>query len=594
MLSASHEKFVMSTVDTLTSDTLTSDNGAVDVAALMKHQYAITYSSIGHLHEAFAQVDCSIAEVNAVMDHVRQSAEPIADSKMTGVEHQLRKAMDTIRVQFSTSSQEHVTVPVGSTEGAKQILVGSSDSEVAGCESWDRGSFGEYYMATSGGHKIVQNYLHHTAAISGRLEALIWPDSGFSDNGAGAYAQIMANGIGATFPLGATSPLDATVIPCSMMARELECVRGAARSKSHNHQLFGPVEDDSHTDFRLGIMFTSRYSGAACHASTSPEALAMLEALCGGNSMEGCRAETYNLWTNSGVCKHKDDVVLQAPCASPDAAHDESLGADYEQQWSATADAPAGRHHVRVRTCPSAKLLKTMVEHMHLADGEFNLQQVTLGAWLGTAAKVTEGEVVAADVGVEPVPAEMDAKPILEQRGAAVVTVTPTEVAAEVMTTGDSATSDAAYDASYAIASKMPYTVVVRQEHLPNECAIMQKLKAGTVMAKITLSSAKMAWFKNLAGGTLHSADCADAADGSDAHELAMEIVGYQPATTATDNDNGWFIVRNSWGPSWGDNGTFKIAAGSDVCGIGVSAYVLRSVAKVDWQVQSHVTTGFQ
>jgi cathepsin B len=50
---------------------------------------------------------------------------------------------------------------------------------------------------------------------------------------------------------------------------------------------------------------------------------------------------------------------------------------------------------------------------------------------------------------------------------------------------------------------------------------------------------------------------------GSELGGHAVEIIGY-----GTENGVKYWTVRNSWNPSWGDGGYFKILRGSDECGI--------------------------
>jgi len=50
---------------------------------------------------------------------------------------------------------------------------------------------------------------------------------------------------------------------------------------------------------------------------------------------------------------------------------------------------------------------------------------------------------------------------------------------------------------------------------------------------------------------------------GSELGGHAVEIIGY-----GTENGVKYWTVKNSWNPSWGDNGFFKILRGADECGI--------------------------
>ena len=44
----------------------------------------------------------------------------------------------------------------------------------------------------------------------------------------------------------------------------------------------------------------------------------------------------------------------------------------------------------------------------------------------------------------------------------------------------------------------------------------------------------------------------------------AVEVIGYGTDATAGD----YWVVKNSWNEQWGDNGFFKIAQGTNECGI--------------------------
>lgn len=65
--------------------------------------------------------------------------------------------------------------------------------------------------------------------------------------------------------------------------------------------------------------------------------------------------------------------------------------------------------------------------------------------------------------------------------------------------------------------------------------------------------------FQQYTGGIMDSPLCGTSLD------HAVAAVGY-----GTENGQQYYIVRNSWGASWGDEGYIKIAAveGNGICGI--------------------------
>lgn len=87
----------------------------------------------------------------------------------------------------------------------------------------------------------------------------------------------------------------------------------------------------------------------------------------------------------------------------------------------------------------------------------------------------------------------------------------------------------------------------------------------------VALQSDEMV-FMQYAGGVITDESC-----GHDVNHAAL-VVGY-----GTDNGLEYFLVKNSWGPTWGDSGYVKIGvqSGEGVCGIQV-APIQAEVTKID------------
>jgi C1A family cysteine protease len=89
----------------------------------------------------------------------------------------------------------------------------------------------------------------------------------------------------------------------------------------------------------------------------------------------------------------------------------------------------------------------------------------------------------------------------------------------------------------------------------------VSQLKAAIDLTVVTVTiEADQTVFQMYQSGVLDSADCGTNLD------HAVAAVGY-----GTEDGKDYYIVRNSWGPSWGDKGYIKIAAidgGPGICGI--------------------------
>jgi len=67
--------------------------------------------------------------------------------------------------------------------------------------------------------------------------------------------------------------------------------------------------------------------------------------------------------------------------------------------------------------------------------------------------------------------------------------------------------------------------------------------------------------FRQYSGGIMNSPDCGTATD------HVVTAVGY-----GNENGTDYFLIRNSWGPEWGEDGYIRIAAslegGVGICGV--------------------------
>ena len=91
----------------------------------------------------------------------------------------------------------------------------------------------------------------------------------------------------------------------------------------------------------------------------------------------------------------------------------------------------------------------------------------------------------------------------------------------------------------------------------PEASALIASVKKGPTSVAI---EADKSVFQNYHSGVLTSHACGTNLD------HGVTAVGY-----GTEDGEPYFLVRNSWGPSWGLNGYFKIGQ-NNVCGILLSA----------------------
>ena len=89
------------------------------------------------------------------------------------------------------------------------------------------------------------------------------------------------------------------------------------------------------------------------------------------------------------------------------------------------------------------------------------------------------------------------------------------------------------------------------------DAQLKASLQSGPVVAMVNAGGTDFMYYS---GGILNSSTCGDRVN------HAVVIVGF-----SSDDDGDYYIVRNSWGADWGEQGYIRVAAGQDgsgVCGI--------------------------
>lgn len=105
----------------------------------------------------------------------------------------------------------------------------------------------------------------------------------------------------------------------------------------------------------------------------------------------------------------------------------------------------------------------------------------------------------------------------------------------------------------------MVYTYMSAYTQVPpkNEIALAQQVEQQPVSARISVGD----WFQSYHGG-LENPDCS-----SDTEYQDVLIVGYTPT---------YWIIKNSYGSSWGSSGYLYLVRGINACGIANAAYAPR------------------
>jgi C1A family cysteine protease len=121
--------------------------------------------------------------------------------------------------------------------------------------------------------------------------------------------------------------------------------------------------------------------------------------------------------------------------------------------------------------------------------------------------------------------------------------------------------SQCSYDSSLGVVNVASYAAVTPNDPDQLKAAIAERPTSVAIEADTMV-------FQTYTSGVLTSADCGTTLD------HAVTAVGY-----GTDADSGaeYFLVKNSWASTWGENGYVKIgvASGAGICGINQNAYTV-------------------
>ena len=119
---------------------------------------------------------------------------------------------------------------------------------------------------------------------------------------------------------------------------------------------------------------------------------------------------------------------------------------------------------------------------------------------------------------------------------------------------------DCKYDASTHAETKLVWYYIL---NIGMEDELAQGLNEGVVSVVI---DASLASFQLYAGGIYDDSSCSELNIGH-----AMDIVGY-----GTESNVPYWILRNTWGTGWGEEGYMRILRGVDLCGITMMAVLPR------------------